>query len=142
MMKKVNNIHPYLYVGLNRRLIFFKDRHSVITYVANIFNLSVEDITENKSRKHELLFPRYICVYLLRMNCRYSFEKIGNVLSGLDHTTIMNAYKNILDRSNNPKLDKMFKQAINDLDYKQFYKRLEDGESYEALYKFLQTMGR
>ena len=135
-------VHPYLFIGLDRRLIFSKDKNFIIAYVAEILKLSIEDITQNKSRKQEILFPRYICAYLLRMNCRYSTEKIGQILGGLDHATILNAYKNVLNKENNPKLKKMFDQVVSKIDYEQFYKRLEYGESYEALHKFPKTLGR
>jgi chromosomal replication initiator protein len=41
------------------------------------------------------MVPRQICIYVLRNDYNYSFEKIGTLLGGRNHTTAMHAYNKV-----------------------------------------------
>ena len=40
-------------------------------------------------RNKELVLPRQLAMYLLYTECKVPYEKIGELLGGRDHTTIM-----------------------------------------------------
>lgn len=42
-----------------------------------------------KSRIHKIAHPRMVAMYLMRVYGKMSFPKIGNVLGGRDHSTIV-----------------------------------------------------
>jgi chromosomal replication initiation ATPase DnaA len=46
-----------------------------------------------RSRKREILFPRYQCIYLLRKYARLSLNGICEYLPITDHTTVINSLK-------------------------------------------------
>lgn len=62
----------------------------VISMVAKQFELKNKDIV-GKSRKAELVLPRHIAIYLLRDDLKLQLTKIGELMGGRDHTTIMHA---------------------------------------------------
>ncbi|MBW2648152.1 MAG: chromosomal replication initiator protein DnaA [Deltaproteobacteria bacterium] len=61
---------------------------SVIEAVAKSLNVSVEQIKE-RNRSKSIVIPRQIAMFLLREETRISLPKIGEVLGGRDHTTVM-----------------------------------------------------
>jgi chromosomal replication initiator protein len=66
----------------------------VLSAVAQHFGLKVKDLT-GKSRRAELVLPRQIAMFLLRQEFRQSFEGVGDLLGGRDHTTIMHGVNKI-----------------------------------------------
>jgi chromosomal replication initiator protein len=52
------------------------------------------DITGPRRQK-ELVLPRQIAMYLMQTECNMPFEKIGQVLGGRDHTTVMHGVDKI-----------------------------------------------
>ena len=66
----------------------------VIRLVASYFDVSLENLL-GSSRRKELVLPRQIAMYLLRMECSSSFPSIGQELGGRDHTTAMHACEKI-----------------------------------------------
>ncbi len=66
----------------------------IISLVAKQFDLKNKDIL-GKSRKAELVFARHIAIYLLRDDLRLQLTKIGELMGGRDHTTIMHAAEKI-----------------------------------------------
>jgi chromosomal replication initiator protein len=60
----------------------------VIAAVAQSFNVSVEQIKE-RNRSRNIVIPRQIAMFLLREETQISLPKIGEVLGGRDHTTVM-----------------------------------------------------
>jgi len=64
----------------------------VLKSVANYYEISLADLT-SKSRKHELIEPRHICIYLLRDQLSLSFPHIADKLGKKDHTTAIYAYE-------------------------------------------------
>lgn len=66
----------------------------VIGETADYFGVSVEDL-ESKSRTRTIVSARQIAMYLLRELTEMSLPKIGDVLGGRDHTTVMYADRKI-----------------------------------------------
>ncbi|HNW55457.1 MAG TPA: chromosomal replication initiator protein DnaA [bacterium] len=62
----------------------------IIEAVANFYNINVSDLL-GSSRKRELVGPRQIAMYLLRIKVNASFPSIGQEMGGRDHTTAMHA---------------------------------------------------
>ena len=58
------------------------------------FNLTLEELT-SKSRTRTLVTARQIAMYLLRELTEMSLPKIGQVLGGRDHTTVIHADRKI-----------------------------------------------
>jgi chromosomal replication initiator protein len=66
----------------------------IVEAVSNFFDINIKDIT-GKSRKKELVYPRQITMYLMRVEINTSYPTIGSELGGRDHTTAMHAYNKI-----------------------------------------------
>lgn len=70
------------------------DHKKLLSTVNDYFNLKMADITGPRRQK-ELVLPRQIAMYLMQTECNMPFEKIGQVLGGRDHTTIMHGVDKI-----------------------------------------------
>ncbi len=73
-------------VSINKPLSI--DSKKVLNGIASYFNLKTSDLTGPRRNK-ELVNPRQIAMYILYEECGVAFEKIGDILGGRDHTTIM-----------------------------------------------------
>lgn len=60
----------------------------VLSVICDYFDLSTKDLTGPRRQK-ELVLPRHIAMYLLSEEADLTVEKIGEVLGGRDHTTVM-----------------------------------------------------
>jgi len=67
---------------------------NIIEAVSSFFDINIKDIT-GKSRKKELVYPRQISMFLMRIEINTSYPTIGDELGGRDHTTAMHAYNKI-----------------------------------------------
>lgn len=67
----------------------------VVRAVADAFNLSVDRLLSSE-RSREVAVPRQIAMYLMR-ETNLSLPKIGQVLGGRDHTTVMYACEKVAD---------------------------------------------
>ena len=66
--------------------------------------MRVSDITGRK-RSSEFVVPRQVCMYVLREYTGLTLDKIGRVLGGKDHTTVMHGADKIKeDVRNNEEL--------------------------------------
>lgn len=70
------------------------DHKKLLLAVNDYFNLKMADITGPRRQK-ELVVPRQIAMYLMQTECNMPFEKIGQVLGGRDHTTVMHGVEKI-----------------------------------------------
>jgi chromosomal replication initiator protein len=70
------------------------DHKKLLSTVNDYFNLRMADITGPRRQK-ELVLPRQIAMYLMQTECNMPFEKIGQVLGGRDHTTVMHGVEKI-----------------------------------------------
>lgn len=64
------------------------DHKHVLSVVCSFFNISPKDLTGPKRQKG-LVLPRHITMYLLSEELNLTVEKIGEILGGRDHTTVM-----------------------------------------------------
>ena len=64
------------------------DHKQVLSTICSFFDISLKDLTGPKRQK-ELVLPRHIAMYILSEELRLTVEKIGQVLGGRDHTTVM-----------------------------------------------------
>lgn len=64
------------------------DHKQILSTVCSFFNISLKDLTGPKRQK-ELVLPRHLTMYLLSEELKLTVKKIGQVLGGRDHTTIM-----------------------------------------------------
>ena len=60
----------------------------VVSKVADAFGITVQNMV-GPDRKQEIVLPRQIAMYLLRVEANCSLPKIGEALGGRDHTTVM-----------------------------------------------------
>ncbi|MFZ2167784.1 MAG: helix-turn-helix domain-containing protein [Minisyncoccia bacterium] len=83
-VKKMRKLAPYSEVAVQ----------NLISSVCLTYGISNEELV-GKSRRAHLVFPRHIAMYLMRKKLRLSFPRIGAILGGRDHTTIVHAYHKI-----------------------------------------------
>lgn len=74
------------------------DQKKVITTVNQYFNIKMSDLTGPR-RKKELVLPRQLVMFLLYEECKIPYERIGELLGGRDHTTIMHGVDKIKESS-------------------------------------------
>ncbi|MFA6989295.1 MAG: chromosomal replication initiator protein DnaA [Candidatus Gastranaerophilaceae bacterium] len=67
----------------------------VMEAVSRFFDINTKDLV-GKSRKKELVYPRQISMYLMRIETNTSYPTIGHELGGRDHTTAMHACSKII----------------------------------------------
>src|SRR3989344_4174798 len=70
----------------------------IIETVAKFYNLDEKNLFDQTRRK-EIVRPRQIAMFLLRKELKYSFPAIARKFGGKDHTTVIYAYKKILQES-------------------------------------------
>jgi len=75
------------------------DYKKVINEINQYFNIKMADLTGPR-RKRELVIPRQITMYLLYEECKIPYERIGELLGGRDHTTIMHGVEKISEAIN------------------------------------------
>ncbi|MGB3402387.1 MAG: chromosomal replication initiator protein DnaA [Microcoleaceae cyanobacterium] len=61
---------------------------AVLQAVVDIFKVSIEDL-KGSSRRREISLARQVAMYLMRQHTDLSLPKVGEILGGKDHTTIM-----------------------------------------------------
>lgn len=64
------------------------NHRQVLTIICNYFNLKLSDLTGPRRNK-ELVLPRHIAMHILSEDLKMTVEKIGEILGGRDHTTVM-----------------------------------------------------
>jgi len=82
-----------------------RPRHLTISFIqekiCEYYGVRIEDLLGPR-RESKLVIPRHTAMYLCRELLGSSFPGIGKAFGGRDHTTVMNAYKNIRKRKRNP----------------------------------------
>src|SRR3989344_4354063 len=82
----------------------------IIKMISEFYDIPEKNMYE-KTRKHEVVHPRQIAMYLIREDLSGSFPSIGQKFGGRDHTTAMHAYLKVKeDIKNNPKIEEEIKQ--------------------------------
>src|SRR3989338_562964 len=104
MYYKMNNNIPNLEVSkkLLKGFVFspfdIANYKKIIETVAKFYNLEEKSLFDPTRRK-EIVRPRQIAMFLLREELKYSFPAIARKFGGKDHTTVIYAYKKILQES-------------------------------------------
>lgn len=70
------------------------DHKKVFSEVNRYFNVKMADMTGPR-RKKEFVLPRQLAMYLLYEECNIPYERIGDLLGGRDHTTILHGVEKI-----------------------------------------------
>ncbi len=72
----------------------------IIRVVSGIYGKRSEDVLDN-SRAKEIVWIRWVCIYIMRKELKSSFVSIGQALRYADHTTAIHGYqsfKRIIER--------------------------------------------
>ena len=64
----------------------------------------------SKTRKREVVVSRQIAMYMLKNGTKLSLARIGELIGGKDHATVLHACKIVNDLSDT---DKIFKENLN-----------------------------
>jgi chromosomal replication initiator protein len=72
----------------------------VMEAVSRYYSVSIQDMI-GQSRVREILLPRQIAMYLGKKHHQMSYVRLGEVFSGRDHTTVMNALTKIEEKLHN-----------------------------------------
>ena len=68
----------------------------ILNTIAREYGVSIEELL-SPSRSQKFSFPRQIAMYMLREESELSLPKIGEMLGGRDHTTVMYGHEKITD---------------------------------------------
>ena len=68
----------------------------ILNTIAREYGVSIEELL-SQSRSQRFSFPRQIAMYMLREESELSLPKIGEMLGGRDHTTVMYGHEKISD---------------------------------------------
>lgn len=68
--------------------------NKILQSTIKYFSVNLEDVLGPRRQK-ELVLPRQIAMFLMYEECKTPFEKIGEILGGRDHTTIMHGVDKI-----------------------------------------------
>ena len=68
----------------------------ILNTIAQEYGITMEDLL-SPSRSQRVAFPRQVAMYLLREESELSLPKIGEILGGRDHTTVMYGHDKITD---------------------------------------------
>ncbi|MCL5090959.1 MAG: chromosomal replication initiator protein DnaA [Patescibacteria group bacterium] len=70
---------------------------TVIDVVADYYHLKTAQI-KGQTRVKEIVLPRQVIMYLLKIELNLPLMEIGNILGGRDHTTIMHGVEKIVNQ--------------------------------------------
>ncbi len=70
------------------------DQKRVFSEINRYFNTKMSDLTGPR-RKKDLVLPRQLAMYLLYEECKIPYERVGDLLGGRDHTTILHGVEKI-----------------------------------------------
>ena len=112
------NIASFLNTSVQKRpSLTYKE---VFLSVCQYFNIKNSDLTGPRRQK-ELVLPRHLTMYIMSEELGMTVEKIGQLLGGRDHTTVMHARDKIRQLINKDReVQRMFievKQALSTLSW-------------------------
>lgn len=94
--------------------VLFEDRgeKDIIATLARYLGFDKDELMEH-TRRHEVVQPRQIIMYLLREYADMSFPAIGRLMGGRDHTTVIHGYKKIkVQILKDPEIERDLSDAI------------------------------
>lgn len=112
---RLNNMHPYLYAGLNRNKTFDRNLKKkknlpvdlILDSVCEFFNVDKE-LVLSASRKRELVVPRQIIMQFMREYTPLSTNQIGRIMNR-DHSTVITSTQSVESFS---KVDKGYRNKL------------------------------
>ena len=106
---RIKNYREFLNVFTNenakelQRMILEKEEHYVYSFEDKIIDLvcRTHDVTRkqffSRSRERFIIDARYLATLLIYAGTKYSLSKIGDLIGGKDHATILHAVKKMVD---------------------------------------------
>jgi len=70
---------------------------TILARVSQQFEVTEEELA-GKGRAREVVLPRQVAMYLMRKSASLSLERIGEILGGRDHSTVLYGIKNIEEK--------------------------------------------
>ena len=108
----------------------------ITEYICNHLGESVDNI-KSKSRKHEYLFPRHLCIYFIHasMYPSVTWKEIGDFFGNRDHSTIMSSIQETVNliSSRSMFIYPYYKELNKDIMVDMSYMNLLDPYSHSAL---------
>lgn len=116
---EVYNTKPSLQMAIDALDILIKAKkptvnqnyENALSVIANMYNISVVDLLGN-ARNSKYVLPRHIAMYVLKNHYKLTYSRIGAILNGRDHTTIMNGCNKI---EHDIKTNEQLKMAIDSI---------------------------
>jgi chromosomal replication initiator protein len=62
--------------------------------VVNMFNITIPMLRQ-RTRVRNICIPRQVTMFLIRRHFNWSYEEIGGIFDGMDHSTVIHAVKKI-----------------------------------------------
>jgi len=90
-LKIAKELLASVFYGAGKKIL---QPEEVLKRVADFYELKPQDLKGGRRLK-EIVYPRQVCVYLLREEMSLPYKRIGEILGGRDHSTIMHDYKKI-----------------------------------------------
>ena len=87
------------------------NEQKIIATVADYYSLTVNQLT-GRGRPGNVTTPRHICWYLIKTMLNTSYEKIGFLFGGKDHSTVMSGVKKV---ENELKTNTLLQNAVEDI---------------------------
>lgn len=81
----------------------------VVNEVSHFYKLSRRDLI-GLDRRKEYMLPRQVAMFMIRNDLRYSYESVGEIFLGRNHTTVMHACEKIRKKI---KIDSRLVREIN-----------------------------
>jgi len=75
---------------------YIRTADDVINLVSQYYNVSKNELM-GSNRHMEISQPRQVCMYLIKQELNESYERIGSVFGGRNHTTVMHACTKIAE---------------------------------------------
>ena len=69
----------------------------ILRFTARHYEVEGSDL-KSKGRRHELVVPRQVAMYLIRELTPHSYPEIGQFFSGRDHSTVMYAVQKVTEQ--------------------------------------------
>ena len=118
---RIKNYREFLNVFTNenakelQRMILDKEENYVYSFEDKVIDLvcRTHDVTRkqffSRSRERFIIDARYLAILLIYAGTKYSLSKIGELIGGKDHATILHAVKKMVDLY---KVDQLYRSHI------------------------------
>ena len=100
VLKRLDNGKEDL-VGITKeeieRKVAVRTAEDVMSIVADYYRIQSVELT-GSCRKKEIMVPRQVAMYLIYEILRYSYDAIGDLFGGRNHTTVLHACNQVKNR--------------------------------------------